>query len=99
MYKTIIQQYKAVFHMKFSKQSLQVRTQTSNVTLYGKFGRLPIYVMRKIRIIKYLFKIMSNTVSLMYKLFMKHIFNGYPVTKWSKNVKNILDETVLFCTS
>jgi hypothetical protein len=49
--------------------------------------------MRKIRMIKYWFKIMSNTDSLMYILFMKHDFNGNSVNKWSKHVKNILDET------
>ena len=49
-------------HIKFLKQILGVRSQTSNIAVYGELGRLPFSVMRRIPIIKYEFKIMILNV-------------------------------------
>ena len=44
-------------HLRFLKQILGVCKQTSNVAVYGELGRFPLFVLRKIRILKYWFKI------------------------------------------
>jgi hypothetical protein len=41
--------------MKFMKQILQVRQQTPNATINGELGRFPMIIIRKIRIIRYLY--------------------------------------------
>ena len=55
-------------HLKFSKQTLGVRTQTCNNAVYGEIGRVPLSVIRKVRILKFWFKIVKNQNSLLYKI-------------------------------
>ena len=40
-------------HRKFCKWYLNVKMSTSNISLYGELGRFPLYIGRRIRIIKY----------------------------------------------
>ena len=40
-------------YIRFLKQILGVRQQTSNMILYGELGRVPLYVLRKVRIVNY----------------------------------------------
>ena len=47
-------------HLKFLKQILGVRRQTCNIAVYGEVGRVPLYVLRKVRILKYWYKILSS---------------------------------------
>lgn len=54
-------------HLKLLKQVLGVHSKTSNPTIYGEFARFPLSVIRKIRIIRYWYKINRNPSSLMYK--------------------------------
>ncbi len=42
-------------HLKFLKQILSVRQQTSNASVYGELGRFPLFVVRQSCIIKYWF--------------------------------------------
>ena len=37
-------------HVRFLKQILGVRLQTSNIAVYGELGRFPLAILRKIRI-------------------------------------------------
>ena len=55
-------------HMKFLKQILGVRPQTSNVTIYGELGRMPLSIIRKERILIY--KLIKSPESLIYKAFL-----------------------------
>ena len=48
-------------HMRF----LGVRKQTSNIAVYRELGRFPLVVLRKIRILKYCFKILNALESLL----------------------------------
>ena len=41
-------------HVKFLKQILCVRRQTSNIAVYGEVGRVPLSVLRKVRISRWL---------------------------------------------
>ena len=47
-------------HLKFCKLILGVRSSTSNVAVYGEFGRLPLYINRYVQIIKYWLKIVKS---------------------------------------
>ena len=53
-------------HLRFLKQLLNVRQQTSNMTEYGELGRVPFYIIRKIQIVKYWFKILAGPFTLLY---------------------------------
>ena len=44
-------------HLKFLKQILGVRHQTCNMAVYGELGRVSLIVIRKVRILKFWFKI------------------------------------------
>ena len=51
-------------YINFLKQILGVRRQTANHAVYGELGRVPLFVLRKIRILKYWYKILSSQGSL-----------------------------------
>lgn len=53
-------------HLKFLKQILGVKPQTSNVTVYGEFGRVPLSIIREERILKYWYKLMKSQNSLIH---------------------------------
>ena len=44
-------------HLKFLKQLLKVRSQTSSAMVYGELGRVPLTIKRKECILKYWLKI------------------------------------------
>ena len=48
-------------HLKFLKQILMVKPQTSSAAIYGELGRVPLIVKRKERILKYWFKIKNSS--------------------------------------
>jgi hypothetical protein len=77
--------------LKFLKQLLGVRQQTCNTAAYGELARFPLSLFRKIRIIKYWFKIRNNPDSLMYKLLNMKTLRGDYINTWSVNVKQLLD--------
>ena len=82
-------------HLRFLKQILDVRKQTSNVAVYGELGRFPLFVLRKIRILKYWFKILTAPDSLLYKVYLQQVtylnidanFNC-----WAQCVRKLLNE-------
>ena len=82
-------------HLRFLKQILSVRKQTSNVAVYGELGQFPLFVLRKIRILKYWFKILTAPDSLLYKVYLQQVaylnidanFNC-----WAQCVCNLLNE-------
>ena len=59
-------------HLKFLKQI----AQTCSAAVYGEFGRVPLNVQRKARILKYRFNIMKSPGSLKYKLFQYEVERG-----------------------
>ena len=78
-------------HLKFLKQILGVRTQTCNNVVYGEIGRVPLSVIRKVRVLKFWFKIIKNPHSLLYKIFQYQIDNSY-LDSWLSKVKQLLNE-------
>ena len=78
-------------HLKFLKQILGVRTQTCNNAVYGEIGRAPLSVIRKVRILKFWFKIIKNPNSLLYKICQDQINNSY-LDSWASKVKQLFNE-------
>lgn len=68
-----------------------MRQQTTNATVYGEFGRVPLAVIRKVRIVRYWFKISKFPNCLVYKLYNMRDINGNYINKWSNDVKTLLD--------
>ena len=60
-------------HVKFLKQSLGVRRQTSNIAVYGEVGRGPLAILRKVRILKYWYKILTSNNTLLYKVYKQQV--------------------------
>jgi hypothetical protein len=86
-------------HIKFCKRILGVKRQTPNVAVLGELGRLPIAIKCKERVLKYWLKVLNNTESPVFNLYM-HQYNetlADPSCKnWAKHVRCILDD--LGCT-
>lgn len=78
-------------HLKFMKQVLGVRQQTTNAAIYGELGRFPLIVLRNVRIVKYWYKIIKAPDSLMHKLFNMKNATGNYVNDWTINVKHLLE--------
>ena len=78
-------------HTRFLKQLLGVRQQTTNAAVYGELCRFPFIIIRKIRILKYWFRIVKKPGSLMHKVFMLKGENGSYLNDWAKHVKSLLD--------
>lgn len=78
-------------HLKFLKQLLGVKTQTSNNAVYGEVGRVPLSVIRKVRILKFWFKIVNNPDSLLSKVFYDQIVNNY-TNSWASQVEMLLND-------
>ena len=79
-------------HLKFMKQILGVRPQTTNSTVYGELGRVPLQILRKERILKYWFKIMKSEGSLLNKGFNYQVEHGTNAILWADEVKKLLND-------
>ena len=82
-------------HVRFLKQILGVRLQTSNITVYGELGRFPLVILRKINILKYWYKILASQDSLLYKGYVQQvndITRGSFENNWAFQIKSLLDE-------
>ena len=77
-------------HLRVLKQILNVRQQTSNMIVYGELARVLFHVIRKVRIIKYWFKILADPFSLLFKVYKQQaidVDNNRNLNSWSANVK------------
>ncbi|MEW8545044.1 MAG: reverse transcriptase family protein [Candidatus Thiodiazotropha sp.] len=82
-------------HLRFLKQILGVRRQTSNIAVYGELGRFPLYIIRKIRILKYWFKILNSPNSLLFKVYCQQVNclnNNASYSCWCTSVRTLLNE-------
>ena len=81
-------------HLDFCKNILGVKSSTPNAMVYCELGRLPLYCIRKCRIIKYWLKLsMSNNCILKscYE-YLNTSCEQNNCKNWLYNVKNILSE-------
>ena len=79
-------------HLKFLKLILHVKPQTMDYIVYGELGRVPMAIIRKIRILKYWTRIIQDKDSLMYKLFSCKDCNGNYINPWTINVQNLFND-------
>ena len=79
-------------HLKFLKQVLEVNQHTTISMVYGELGRVPMFVIRKIRIVRYRFKIIKNPDLLISKIFNMRNTYGQHINGWALKVKNLLNE-------
>ena len=62
------------------------------MAVYGELGRVPFYVIRKIRIMKYWYKILADPFTLLYKVYKQQVAdvdNNRNLKSWSANVKTL----------
>ena len=91
-----------IIHTKFCRKILGVRRSTNVNALYGELGRTPMYIHRKLLMIKYWIKILNNrNDSLLFKTYtmlMQDLNNGsnYRKLNWAFHIKCILEECGLF---
>ena len=60
--------------------------------VYGELRRVTMFVIRKIRIVKYWFKINKNPELLISKIFNMRNTYGQHINRWALKVKNLLNE-------
>ncbi|KAL4221122.1 hypothetical protein ACF0H5_019381 [Mactra antiquata] len=80
-------------HLKFLKKIINVRSNTSNIAVYGELGRYPLYITRRLRILKYWLKIIDTDIIIIeavYKKSLEDCLNGK--TNWVSNVRKLLSE-------
>jgi hypothetical protein len=78
-------------YLKFLKQILGVRQQTTNIAVYGELGKFPLSVIRNIRIIKFWSRIRKTPGTPMYKIMYLKDHNDNLVNAWTLNVKRLLN--------
>jgi hypothetical protein len=71
---------------------LKVRQQTAStcIAIKGEFGRFPMIICRKIRVIKYWFRIMKTSNSLVLNVFNMRDDHGVLVNNWYVSVRQLL---------
>ena len=79
-------------HLKFLKQVLGVRPQAPNSAILDELGIFPMGVYRKVRIIKFWYKIMKFPDSLLFKMMFLTDANGNVTNSWTRNVKKLLSD-------
>ena len=80
-------------HLSFCKRILGVKKSTQNDFIYGLVGRVPMDLVRKLRIIRYWLKIVSGFkskyVNVAYTAALSRV-NENDTNNWAYNVKNLL---------
>ena len=82
-------------HVKFLKQILGVRRQTRHIAVYGEVGRVPLSVLRKVRILKYWYKILSLRDTLFFKVYSQQVnslMQGATENNWVLQLKTLLNK-------
>ena len=80
-------------HLSFCKRVLGVKKSTQNDFIYGLLGRMPMYLSRQLRIVKYWLKIVSGQksmyVNVIYNSCLERI-DKKSTSNWAYNVKQLL---------
>ena len=80
--------------LKFIKMILGVKSSTANLAIYAETGRFPLYLRCRIRILKYVLRLINmNNNSIVKKVFMElKYLDGLGFKNWYTNVRNIFEE-------
>ena len=68
------------------------RPQTTSAAVYRELGRFPLDTIRKMRIIKFWYRIKQNPDSLLSRLLLNFDNVNTHITNWSNNVKRMLQD-------
>ena len=69
-----------------------MRTSTASAAVYGEFGRVPLIIQRKARILKYWYTLMKNPESLKYKILQFQIKYDDSSNCWANQVKMLITD-------
>ena len=85
-------------HLQFLKKMLSVRSSTPSFMVYGEYGRYPLEIKIKLRVLHFWIKLLqyedkscSNMYQLLYSMYQSRAINS----KWIIYVKSLLDDTGL----
>lgn len=76
-------------HTNFCKRILKVKKCTSNFMVYSELGRLPMSIIRKLRIIKYWLKLIKTENCILRNVYEEMVSQLIPNT-WCFNVRELL---------
>ena len=68
------------------------------MAVYGELGRVPLIVIREVRILKFWFKMLSDPYTLLYKVYkqqvqqVQNVNNNRNMKCWSSNIMSLLNE-------
>ena len=79
-------------HLKFLKQILGIKPQTSNVTVYDELCRIPLSIIHKEIFLKYWYKLMKSLDSLIYKALLNLKEDMNWVIGWALEGNNLLND-------
>jgi hypothetical protein len=82
-------------HRKYLKRILNVKMSTNTLALYGETGRYPLIISRKIKIIKYWFKLINSysTNTILYATYITLLNDCESRNNWLSNVRQLLQDT------
>ena len=85
-------------HRKFCKWYLSVKMSTNNLSLYAELGRYPLYIGRRIRIIKYWLNLYQtkheNCILRTLNAKLRHEIGINPASSnWASKIKEILERS------
>ena len=88
-----------IVHNKFCRYLLGVKKSTNIAAMYGELGRMPLRVVRNLRMLKYWLRILENNnenpfVYRIYEMMYNDIMQGRyrVINNWAFQIKKFLDE-------
>ena len=82
-----------IIHMQFCKLILGVKRSTTNMMVYSELGRLPLYISRNIRIVKYWIQLLNTDNCILkecYATFYDECFRKTRGVNWVSQIRDIL---------
>ena len=88
-----------IVHNKFCRYLLGAKNSRNIASMYGELGRMPLRVVRKLRMLKYWIRILENSnenpfVYKIYEMMYNDVIQGRyrVINNWAFQIKTILDE-------
>ena len=86
-----------IIHTKFLRKVLGVDKSTNLIGLYGELGRIPLYIMRKVNMVRYWIKLLRSNenkiTKQVYQMLRQDANNNISYNKlnWASHIKSILE--------
>ena len=79
-----------IIHCKFCKFTLGVSTNSTNLAVYGELGRVPLSIYRKVQVVKYWHRLISENEKLPIYLREAYLLAKSEKLKWYLDICDIL---------